>query len=317
MTAATVMDSPVFSKWTKRGQLITTPTGQAWAYSHAMLPTVETLAGGRLTLLYSPRDNQGRGYIARAHIEIASDGTLALAAHDPDPVLTPGSLGAFDDSGTTAACVVKRGDDTLLFYGGWTRGVSVPFYQYAGLAIRRHGERDFKRVSLAPLLERTAVDPYFAGTPWVIEDEGVWRMWYSSCVRWEKIGGKSCHFYHVRYAESTDGVEWKREGRVAIDFSDPSEVALSRPYVVRDDSCYRMWFCVRGECYRLGYAESQDGLLWDRDDSRAGLEPSPGEWDSETAYPCIFDYAGVRYLLYSGNGYGQSGIGYATCALAS
>jgi hypothetical protein len=308
---------PASPGWTKRGRLIATPTGQPWAYSHAMLPTVETLADGHMTLLYSPRDEQGRAYVARAHIEIATDGTLTLLAHDPDPVLAPGSLGAFDDSGTTAACAVERNGDMLLYYGGWTRGVSVPFYAYAGLAIRPSGKRDFQRVSLAPLLERNAVDPYISSTPWVMVDEGVWRMWYSSCVRWEKIEGKSCHFYHVRYAESADGVNWKREGKVAVDFEDPSEVAISRPCVVHDEDCYRMWFAVRGEHYRLGYAESHDGLVWERDDSRAGLEPSPGEWDSETAYPAIFDYHGVRYLLYSGVGYGLGGIGYATRGLPS
>jgi hypothetical protein len=282
-----------------------------------MLPTIEELSDARLTLLYSPRDEQGRGYVARAHVEIASDGGLVLLAHDPDPVLAPGSLGAFDDSGATAACVVRRGEDTLLYYGGWTRGVTVPFYHYAGLAIRRAGEYRFHRLSRAPLLERTAVDPYLAGTPWVMEDRGVWRMWYSSCVRWEVIDGKPCHFYHVRYAESTDGVDWKREGTVAVDFSDPGEVALSRPYVVRDEDCYRMWFSVRGKHYRLGYAESPDGIRWDRDDSRAGLSPSPGEWDAETAYPAVFDHGGLRYILYSGDGYGRSGIGYATRALPS
>jgi hypothetical protein len=317
MTEATADSGLAPLEWTKRGRLIDPPTGQPWAHSHAMLPTVEALDANRLALLYSPRDERGRGYVARAHVEIAQDGRLVLLAHDPDPVLAPGSLGAFDDNGATAACVVQREDDTLLYYGGWTLGVTVPFYAYAGLAIRPAGERDFTRVSRAPLLERTAIDPYLANTPWVMRDGGLWRMWYSSCVRWEMIDGAACHFYHVRYAESADGVEWRRDGRVAIDFGDRSEVALSRPCVVRDSDRYRMWFSVRGKHYRLGYAESRDGLTWDRDDDGAGLEPSPGEWDAETAYPAVFDHNGTRYMLYSGNGYGRAGIGYATCRTPS
>ena len=36
------------------------------------------------------------------------------------------------------------------------------------------------------------------------------------------------------------------------------------------------------------------------------------EWDSEMqAYPAVFDRGGRRYLLYNGNGYGRSGVGYA------
>jgi hypothetical protein len=302
--------------WRKQGRLITTPTGQPWAHSHAMLPTVEALAGRHLTLLYSPRDEQGRGYVARAHIEIAPDGKLVLLGHDPDPVLAPGPLGAFDDSGATAACVVEHGGEELLYYTGWARGVTVPFYTYVGLARRPRGAGAYERVSPAPIVGRSAIDPYLAGTPWIMLDEGVWRMWYSSAVRWEKVNGKSCHFYHVRYAESEDGVEWKREGKVAVDFLDGSEVALSRPFVVHDEDRWRMWFSVRGEHYRLGYAESRDGESWERDDEGAGVEPSAGEWDSETAYPAVFDNEGLRYMFYSGKGYGQGGIGYATQRLA-
>jgi hypothetical protein len=79
-----------------------------------------------------------------------------------------------------------------------------------------------------------------------------------------------------------------------------------------------MWFCARGDSYRLGYAESADGLAWERHDERAGLEPSDEGWDSEMiAYPCVFDRHGERYLFYNGNGYGETGIGYAICGPGS
>jgi hypothetical protein len=100
---------------------------------------------------------------------------------------------------------------------------------------------------------------------------------------------------------------------VAIDFACEQEYAISRPCVVRDGDCYRMWFSARGESYRLGYAESHDGLSWTRDDDAAGLHPSDRGWDSEmVAYPVVLDHRGRRYMLYNGNGYGLTGIGYAT-----
>jgi hypothetical protein len=112
-----------------------------------------------------------------------------------------------------------------------------------------------------------------------------------------------------------DGVQWDRDGRVSIDFANEAEYAMGRPCVVRDADCYRMWFTVRGSQYRMGYAESADGLTWVRDDRLAGLSPSDSGWDSEMiAYPMVFDHAGRRYLLYNGNGYGLSGIGYAVDA---
>jgi hypothetical protein len=300
-------------RWTKRGLLISTPTGQPWASSHAALPAIEALDERRVSVYHSPRDECGRAHIARACVEAEPAGTLKVTAYDFKPVLSPGALGTFDDSGVTMSCVVDGEDATHLYYTGWTLGVSVPFYFYAGLARRPLGERDFRRYSPSPILERDTVDPYLTASPWVLLDGDTWRMWYVSCTGWEMGCEEPRHYYHLRYAESTDGIHWRRDGKVAIDFIDDSEYAISRPCVIRDADRYRMWFAARGERYLMGYAESPDGFAWERHDEWAGLEPSSSGWDSEmVAYPAIFDLRGERYLLYNGNGYGRSGIGYAT-----
>jgi hypothetical protein len=299
--------------WHNQGILISAPTSQIWAHSHAALPFAESVDEQQIQIYYSPRDEQGRAHVALARVHVTEpEGGLIVTTYKSDPVLSPGLLGAFDDNGVTMSCVVHADEATFLYYTGWTLGVNVPFYFYVGLAIRRAGEHIFQRASAAPVLERNAVDPYLTASPWVLHENGIWRMWYVSCVGWRFVGGKPQHRYHIRYAESADGVVWHRDGRVSIDFADESEYAISRPCVVRDDDCYRMWFAARGDRYRLGYAESPDGLTWTRDDRQAGLETSREGWDSEmTTYPAILDHAGRRYLLYNGNGYGQTGIGYA------
>jgi hypothetical protein len=268
---------------------------------------------GFVEVYFSPRDAQGRAHIARAHVRADADAAaLALTSVEPDPVLSPGRAGAFDESGVTVSCIVRDGEASFLYYTGWTLGVTVPFYFYVGLAVRRASTEPFERVSLAPILERSAADPYLTASPWVLREASTWRMWYVSGTGWVESHGEPQHRYHIRYAESEDGVNWRRDGRVCVDFADDREYAISRPCVVRDRDRYRMWFAARGERYRLGYAESSDGLAWTRDDARAGLEPASEGWDSEmVAYPAVFDYAGQRYLLYNGNGYGRSGIGYA------
>lgn len=267
-------------------------------------------AGG-FTLYYSPRDAEGRAHVARATVE-AEGHALAVARHEEEPVLSPGALGAFDDSGVTVSCVVEDGPRRWLYYTGWTLGVSVPFYFYAGLAVSS-GDGPFERVSPAPILERSAIDPYLTASPCVLRAEGMWRMWYVSCVGWTLERGIPRHHYLVRHAESDDGVAWRRSREVALPFAHPGEYSIGRPCVRRDGGTYRMWYCWRGDRYRLGYAESRDGLEWQRMDERAGLEPSAGGWDAEMiAYPWIADVAGRRHMLYNGNGYGQSGIGYAT-----
>jgi hypothetical protein len=301
------------SHWHRRGLLIPAPAPQAWAHSHAALPTADVTKDGQIDVYYSPRDGDGRAHIALAHVEASNpDGELSVAAYEPEPTLSPGPLGAFDDSGVTMSCLVHSEAGSFLYYTGWTLGVTVPFYFYIGMALRRPGTSVFERISPAPILERNAVDSYLTASPWVIRENGTWRMWYVSGLGWRRVNGEPQHRYHIRYAESEDGVAWRREGRVSIDFANESEYAMSRPCVVRDDDCYRMWFSARGDRYRIGYAESADGLSWRRDDRRAGLEPAPQGWDSEMlAYPAVIDHGDTRYLLYNGNDYGRTGIGYA------
>ncbi len=68
----------------------------------------------------------------------------------------------------------------------------------------------------------------------------------------------------------------------------------------------------RDSSYRIGYAESLDGIHWKREDDLAGIDVSKAGWDSEMiAYPHVVDKDGILYLFYNGNGFGQSGIGAA------
>jgi hypothetical protein len=81
---------------------------------------------------------------------------------------------------------------------------------------------------------------------------------------------------------------------------------------VRDADRWRMWYSFRGQAYRIGYAESDDGRRWRRQDHLAGLDVAASGWDSEMIeYPFVFDHDGQRFMLYNGNAYGGSGFGLA------
>jgi hypothetical protein len=234
-----------------------------------------------------------------------------LAPLEGTPILDLGPLGAFDDSGVTTSCLVTSGRTRLLYYTGWMRGVTVPFYLAAGVAASEGGE-PFARISLAPLLDRTPVDPFLTASPFVLKDEWRWRMWYVSGTEWRGAAeGSARHYYHVRYAESKNGLTWWREGKVCLDYASPEEHAFARPWVARDAEGYHMWFAVRGERYRIAYAHSADGLAWSRRDD-LGLGAIGSEWESEMVeYPCVFAWGGRRYMLYNGNDYGRTGVGIA------
>src|SRR5207253_10976474 len=104
------------------------------------------------------------------------------------------------------------------------------------------GGRSYHKLSVAPLLERSNVDPFLTASPSVLIDNGIWRMWYVSGVKWELHAGQPRHYYHIKYAESADGLKWVRRGLVAVDFASADEYAIARPCVVKCGSRYHMWY---------------------------------------------------------------------------
>ena len=73
-----------------------------------------------------------------------------------------------------------------------------------------------------------------------------------------------------------------------------------------------MWFAHKGEAYRIGYAESLDGLSWVRDDSYAGIDVSAGDFDSDMIeYAAVVRHRDRHVMFYNGNDYGRGGIGLA------
>jgi hypothetical protein len=206
-------------------------------------------------------------------------------------------------------CLARAGEKTYLYYVGWNLGVTVPWRNSIGLAVRGSAGGAFRKFSAAPIIDRCGVDPYSLSYPWVLKEGGRWRMWYGSNLTW---GPTEAHMTHaIKTAVSDDGVDWRRDGGVAVG-PRGSEIALARPCVLRDRGLYRMWYSRRGKSYRIGYAESRDGRSWRRKDESAGIAPSSSGWDSRAVeYPFVFDHRGARYMLYNGDGYGKTGFGLA------
>ncbi len=298
------------SGWRRLGLLGNLAGSTPWAVTHAALPAVDPIAPGQWALYVSCRDSQGRARIGRCRLTL--DPGPAVSPLESAPVLDLGALGAFDDNGVTASCIVTRGSEKYLYYTGWTLGVTVPFYLFVGLAIGRDDGGVFERASDAPILPRGPSDAYLTASPSVLVENGQWRMWYVSGTGWERMDNGVRHYYNIRYCESADGVQWERPSALAIDYGEPGEHAFGRPCVVRDADAYRMWYCHRGERYRIGGAESPDGRTWRRRDREMGLVASGSGWESDmVAYPWVFDWRGRRYMLYNGNDYGRTGIGLA------
>jgi predicted GH43/DUF377 family glycosyl hydrolase len=296
-------------RWIKLG-LIFAPSGvSAWARSHAALPAIDVV-GDVHRVYFSSRDLSGRSQIGYFDITLETSPTILRVSEKP--VIAPGPLGAFDDSGVTTSWIVDHEGKKYHYYSGWSLGVTVPFYFYVGLALSEDGGETYERASPAPILERNEIDPYLTASPCVMVDDGKWRMWYVSGTGWGIKDDRPRHYYHVKYAESDDGVYWNREGVVCIDYQSSEEHAIARPCVIKEAGLYKMWYSYRGNSYRIGYAESVDGIKWTRKDSESGIDVSGSGWDSEMIeYAYVFESNGVHYMLYNGNDYGRTGIGLA------
>jgi predicted GH43/DUF377 family glycosyl hydrolase len=277
-------------------------------WSHAANPTVERLDGTLVRVYFSTRDRRNRSAIGYLEFDVKAPKKNLFVS--PEPVVRPGAVGLFDDSGTSVACIVRSGSRKLLFYLGWNLGVTVPWRNSIGLAIADGPDGRFIKYSAAPILDRSAEDPYSLSYPWVVRNGNSWRMWYGSNLAW---GSKPQEMEHViKVAESSDGIRWSRRGDIAVHLHKPSEIGLSRPCVIWEDGLFRMWYSIREDHYRIGYAESADGIIWQRKDTEVGIGVSGMGWDSESVeYPCVFDVGDQRYMLYNGNGYGKTGFGMA------
>lgn len=296
-------------KWKKLGHVFTPENNFSWMRTHAANTVAEHLENDTFRIYFSTRDTNRRSSIGSIILDVNENGAKNIRV-ETEPILSPGSIGLFDDSGVSLSCIINIENKKLLFYLGWNLGVTVPWRNSIGLATSEKDSLNFKRQGLAPLMDRSNVDPYSISYPFVLKDQGLYRMWYGSNLSW---GSEQKDMKHViKYAESPDGFTWNRTGDISLNFSHVSEYAMSRPFVIKENEVYRMWYSYRGLSYRIGYAESKNGIHFERLDHLVGIEPSSEGWDSESVeYPFLFDHKGRRYMLYNGNGYGATGFGLA------
>lgn len=298
-------------KWIKKG-LIFKPEGQFdWMQTHAQCPVADKIGEDLYRIYFSSRDKLNRSRIGYVEIDIREPKKILQLSEKP--VLDLGRLGCFDDMGVTPTCLVNIRDTRwkCLYYLGWNRGYTVA--EVTGLAFSDDTGLTFHRGSEAPILDRTREEPFLIlviSSIW--EDRtGYWQMWYDGCDRWTD---EHLPKYNIKHAVSCNGIDWVRDGIVSIDYKYLGESRISRACVLQENGIYKMWYCyaIGSQGYRMGYAESEDGVEFDRKDGLVGIDISGEGWDSEMiCYPFVFNHKGKKYMLYNGNHYGETGFGLA------
>jgi hypothetical protein len=302
--------------WNKLGRIHCLEPSPQRATTHMQVPA-PVLLGARIRVYFAARDMRGLSY--PAYLDVDAADPLRVLEVQEQPVMPHGPPGTFDDEGIMPACALRVGEAVWLYYSGWNQRRTVPYHNTTGLAVSRDGGSTFERRFDGPILDRTPHEPYLAVTPWVMREDSGWRMWYVSGTAWKRVGGKFEPVYAIKYADSPDGMHWRRQNLLAVPQRHPDE-ACAHPSVIAHEGRYHMWFCYRdtldfrdgGGSYRIGYAHSGDGINWTREDGKAGISPGAGGWDSTMlCYPSVLEVGGRWLMFHNGNSFGQTGIGCA------
>ena len=293
--------------WDKKGNIFNK--------HHAQVPVVDTY-DDFYRIYYSTRVG-GKSHPLFIDVDKT---TFEVINESNDYILSLGERGHFDWAGIMPTEILTIDNTKYLYYIGWSNRIDVPYHNCLGLATSTDNGNTWKKVFTGPVFCTSVKEPGYVGTISILNESGVHRGWYLSCRKWEEIDGIMEPFYDIKYAISfSGGIAWESTGKVCIPLK-PGEGGISKASVIKDEDKYKMWFSYRGKTdyrrktehsYRIGYAESEDGVDWIRQDD-IELDVSEEGWDSEmVAYPHIIKEENRLIMFYNGNGFGKTGIGYA------
>jgi hypothetical protein len=304
--------------WNKLGFIFKPSTDSLWSKSHAQVPFAFPLDEDTLRIFYATRDEQSKSSVCFVDVE-ASNPTNIKYVHQ-QPCFQAGQLGYFDDMGTMPSWFLNDGERILLYYTAWNASKTASYRLSIGVAESLDNGLTFKRIYNGPILDRGIFDQIWVGQPCVIKENNMWKMWYLSCTKIEYINNHPEPFYDVKYATSTDGINWEKTGISCVGYNEFTD-AIGRPSVIVENGIYKMFYAFRSaknyrtdksQSYRLGYAESLDGITWERKDQEIGIDKSATGWDSEMiTYAHVISVKDKKLMFYNGNGFGASGFGVA------
>ncbi|MDP6112125.1 MAG: hypothetical protein QGG53_09695 [Planctomycetota bacterium] len=225
--------------------------------------------------------------------------------------------------------VIVNDDYWLLYFGAWgSSRDDGKLPNRTGVAASDDGGETWAYIRDEPVipLDRHC-DCSGTGSVSVLVENGLFRMYYTSIGEYfdRPEGVKTGHGdviprIGIAYAESEDGIEWhKPYGELMVAprgfDTEPYEYISSKPCVIREGEGYRMWVSTFGTAYRIRSLVSEDGLDWRWNPS--GIEGELGIGDEgafddhQRSYACVVKHQDEYRCWYTGNGFGNTGMGYA------
>ena len=134
--------------------------------------------------------------------------------------------------------------------------------------------------------------------------DSTYHMWYSAT---DHPDGWNLQLF---YAWSPDGINWTKLGDGPVLALGPDTAWDARkvywPEVIFEDSLFKMWYSARGADmrYYIGYAESPDGITWEKyalNPVLSGSDTSAFDFNG-VIQPSILKIDGVYHMWYTGVG---------------
>jgi hypothetical protein len=311
-------------EWERKGQILDFTKLSDWGSTHAQVPYFIEISGKRKIYFTSrpPRNEDGSfvSYIHALDFEEHS-GNFYVSKIYKTPILELGEKGCFDEFGTMPCTIILHPENkqVWMYYVGWSRKLSVPYDCAIGLAVSSDGGETFKKISNGPLIAGNKFSPFVLGCPRVYLFNSKWYMFYLGGIKWMNFNGKMECFYKLKLAISNNGLDWQLNDEFIIPekYENECQTCASVFYL---DGKYHMYFTYRYSIdfrnsergYRIGYASSEDLMVWQRDDDKGNFSTSNLGWDSEmVCYPNVNSIDGRLIMFYCGNEFGVKGFGYA------
>lgn len=310
------------SLWVRKGKLLSVPQTHPWWHSHIQVPVVLPVSETLWRVYVAARDNTNHGTTIMVELDPSRD--FEIRSISQDPLLHPGPPDSFDSRsvGITSAHICE---DRTVFAGGGMRLLQENPYEIAINVVESYDRgATLNKVGNAPIMAAGPANPFGAGMAHLMFAKGQWHLWFTSFRSWfRKDGIQPEPRADIRHAISDDLLNWTQDPEPAIALSSEREGAVTRASVLPGKDGFEMWFSTRGRFdpvdptlrhYRIGYATSTDGTNWTRRDREHGFlnPPQPGDWDHQMqCYATVVTFRGATYMIYCGNDFGQTTIGYA------
>ena len=195
--------------------------------------------------------------------------------------------------------VVKKDGIYHMWYTGQYKAGQADGSSHLFYATSKDGVK-FERVSespvMAPELEWEKVAVMCPHVLWDRERH-VYRMWYS--------GGEQYEPTAIGYAESSDGINWKKYEENPIFYADPSREwekhkAAGCQVFIKDEYFYMFYIGYHNEDYaQIGMARSRDGITnWERSSLNPIIAPEEEGFDCEACYKPFTIYRDGKWMLW-------------------